>query len=258
MPALIRILRVVFNTSLGLLNFIYTTVSVFVVFSAVFEKTGIFKNRHAIPDTGSLFETGNQNFVLASLDNTFLIPLYVLLGLIGLMSVFMFLYFLVTIPRMTALFYINRLDRFLFIDGKKTIKFFIMLLLPLLNTIYVEIMNPGAARIDLMESMILCVISHAGILILLFFIEAIKEKAAAHDDKLRFIKIAGANIVRASMLFLTLIFFVLPYLLYYHFVTDIPRVAGFHFFLISGIIANYRFYSENFMEILIEASDEEK
>jgi hypothetical protein len=248
--------KLVFITICGLLNFIYVTVSSLVVFDYIFEKTGIFKNRLAAPETVRFLFPVQEGVITASVSDNLLIPLYVILGLLALFSVFMFLYFLIEIPKVIALFYMNRLEVFLFIDRNKTIRFFIMLALPLVNFISVSLSNQGHFRTDTIQSMILCTITHPGILILMYFVKSFKDKITEPGDKFKILKIAGANFTRASFLVVAAAYIILPYLLYYHFQTDVIQVGVFHIFLISAFYSNYRFYNENFFEI-DAASDED-
>lgn len=249
MDSAIKIARAAFITACGLLNFIYTTIASMVVFENIFEKSGIFKNRLADPVSILSPVPVRDGFIHASIGNGLLIPLYVILGIIGLLSALMFLYYLIEIPKLIALFYKKRLGGFLFIDRKRTIHFFIVMALPLVNFLYLRLFSPSQLRGELIESMILCTITHPGILILLIFIKSFKDRAAGPGEKFRFFKIIAANSVRTSILVVAIAYIIPPYLLYYHYETGLIWVGVFHFFLISAAYSNYRFYRENFIEI---------
>lgn len=254
MDSIKRNTRILFITVCGLLNFIYLSVSTLFVFDKIFDV--LLKNKNSFSTLIDFIPRLNNNsgqLVTASMDSIYFLPLYLILTAFGFVTVIMFLYFMVEIPKIAALFYMNRLDVFLFIDKRKTTKFFIMLLLPVTNFVVLKIFSPGEIRADFIESMILCTISHTGVCILLFFIKALKEEAYTPEEKNKLFKIIGANFIRGSLLILTAAFMILPYLLYYHYETDIIWVGTFNFFLVSALISNYKFYKENFIELIEEA-----
>jgi hypothetical protein len=258
MDSAIKIARAAFITACGLLNFIYTTIASMVVFENVFEKSGIFKNRLTDPVSILSPVPVRDGVIRASIGGDLLIPLYFILGIIGLLSAVMFIYYLIEIPKLIALFYKKRLGGFLFIDSKRTIRFFIMIALPLVNLSLLRLLSPNQLRGELIESMILCTITHPGILILLIFIRSFKDRAADPGVKFRFLKIIAANSVRISILVVAVAYIIPPYLLYYHYETGLIWVGIFHFFLISAVYSNYRFYRENFIEMIAEMESEEQ
>lgn len=252
MSELKRIARILFIGLCGILNLIYLTVSAMVVFDRVFEILLKNKNAFSLMDIMQQHNGSPGQISAASMDSIYFLPIYLVLVVLGFATAVMFLYFMFEIPKITALFYIDRLDSFLFIDRKQTVSFFIMLLLPLANFLFLKILAPGQLRIDFIKGMILCTMSHTGIFLLLFFIKAIKEDSYKPGDKGILLKLLSANLTRAGLFVLTAAFMVLPYLLYYHYETEINRVAAFHFFLVSALISSFRFYRDNFTELVQE------
>jgi TM2 domain-containing membrane protein YozV len=131
-----------------------------------------------------------------------------------------------------------------------------MLLLPVLNFLYLYIFSRGDLKADILENMILCNISHTGIFLLLFFIKSVKEKSYNPADGKKFLKFINASVMRVSLFILSAVYILLPYLLYYHLETDLFWVGVFHFFLISAVISSYKFYKENFMDVLSGLDEE--
>jgi hypothetical protein len=252
MKQILRIARVIFIGICALLNFIYLTVSTLIVFDQVFYIMFRNKNAFTLMDFMRQLNSTQAHTVAASSDSLYMLPLYLVAVAVCFIIGVMFLYFMIEIPKVTALFYIDRLDRFLFIDRKQTVSFFIMLLLPVANFIFLKISAPGQVRLDFNKSMILCTISHTGIFLFVLFIKALKEDSYRPGDKGILLKFFSASVIRAGLFILTAVFMVLPYLLYYHFETDLNRVAAFHFFLVSALVSNYRFYRDNFTEIVQE------
>lgn len=250
MKELVRIARILFIGVCGILNFIYLTVSAIVVFDQVFDIMFRNENAFTLMDSMRHLNSASAHTVAASSGSVYLLPLYLAVAVLCFALAVMFLYFMIEIPKVTALFYIDKLDSFLFKDRKQTISFFIMLLLPVANFIFLKMSAPGRIRADFNRSMILCTMSHTGIFLFLFFIMSLKEKAYKPGDSGILLKLLSANVIRAGLLILTAVFMVLPYLLYYHYGTDINSAAVFHFFLVSALVSNFRFYRDNFMEIV--------
>jgi len=247
-----KIARVLFIGLCGILNFIYLTVSTMVVFDKIFEILLWNKNAFSLTGVIQMLNTSSERIVYASADSIYFLPLYLVLVVLGFVTAVMFLYFMFEIPKIMALFYIERLDGFLFIQRKQTISFFIMILLPLANFFFLKVFAPGQIITGFIRTMILCTISHTGIFLFLLFMKAYKEVSYKPGDKNKIIKVLSANVIRAGLFILTAIFMILPYLLYYHYGTDINQAGVFHFFLISALISNFRFYKENFAELAPE------
>ena len=213
------------------------------VFSFLFQKTGILHNGfQTYPSSPQPLAVG---VTLASAEILYMLPLYLLLVFSLLAGAILFLGLLIDIPKMIARFYVEQLGGYLFIDRKKTLKFFMVMLLPVAYFVS-AVTGPGSAMSNLMEDMVLNTMCHTGVVLLLITVTAFREgPSAGAEGKIRTLKIAFNIYSMALLVAVTFVMFAGPYLTFYHFETDIARVAAFHVFLGYSLFVNYRFYREN-------------
>jgi len=239
--------RLIVTTVCGLFNFIYLAVSPMIVFSFLGGGDSRFVKKAAamIPAAPAASPPGPA-MVNASMDPVFLIPFYFLLAVLALMTVIIFIILVINVPVTIAKFYIDRLGDYLFIDRNRTVKFFVMILLPLLYLSAIVVFKPAALANELLEGMIMSTISHTGIVLLIFCIASFRDWSdAGRDEKYRPLKILYGVYLRIVLAGMTFVMFAGPYLAFYHIETDRLWVGVFHVFLVYSVYSNYRFYRDN-------------
>jgi hypothetical protein len=243
----IQIARLIFLVSCGLLNFIYLVVSPINVFTFITGgDTWLLKRGAASPpQVMPSFLTGHD--IIPSFgDSVFFLPLYLFLALLALTGFIFFIGLLIEIPSLIARFYINRLGDYIFIDGRRTVKFFVMLLLPAAYYATVVFFNPESLGYEVMEGMIMNTISHSGVVLLIICIAAFKDfPAHARGETFRVVKMLYGICQLILLVAVTFVMFAGPYLAFYHIETDRLWVGVFHLFLIYSIYTNYTFYRNN-------------
>ncbi|MCU0847692.1 MAG: hypothetical protein MUD12_07375 [Spirochaetes bacterium] len=237
--------RLFVTTVCGLFNFIYLAVSPMIVFSFLGGGDSRFVKKAASLISAPPAPPGPV-IINASIDPVFLIPFYFLLAVLALMTVIIFIILVINIPATIAKFYIDRLGDYLFIDGKRTVKFFVMILLPLLYLSAIVVFKPAALANELLEGMIMSTISHTGIVLLIFCIASFRDWSdAGRDEKYRPLKILYGVYLRIVLVGITFVMFAGPYLAFYHIETDRLWVGVFHVFLIYSVYSNYKFYRDS-------------
>ncbi len=252
MKNILDMLRILFIAACGMLNFIYLMVCPALVFAFLFDKNNSL-HRDAFNYLRDYLAAPApaEGIIAASIDPLLMIPLYLLLVITILGTVIIYISFLMDIPPMIARFYMNVLDEYLFIDRKKTILFFITIVLPVTYTLIMFFINPGSIGYDLMHGMILACISNTGVVLLLFGIKIFKEKPDPGEKHYILLRIFGIYL-GIILIPAVLIMFAGPYLAYFHLETDKLRIGLFHVVLIYAVYSNYKFYSSNFNELLNE------
>lgn len=237
--------RVIFITICGLINFIYLVVSPFKVFDFLIAGSEPPTGGMSLPAHLPLTHSGTGGAILAASDSLWLLPLYLLAVFLVFGGMLFFISMIIEIPSMIARFYIDRLGDYLFIDVMKTIRFFVMLLLPV--AYYATVFaGGGAGKSDLMKDMVLNTMAHTGIVLLILTVTAFREGVTSGaEGRFRAMKIACNIYVAIILVAVTFVMFAGPYLAFYHIETDPIRVGVFHVFLIYSLYTNYRFYRDN-------------
>ncbi|MBN1638280.1 MAG: hypothetical protein JW866_04900 [Ignavibacteriales bacterium] len=244
------ILRIGVIIILGLVHFTYLMVSFFIVFTVIFEYKDFF---NIILSLFDLFQTNiSGKYINTGYTELMLIPFYLFLILLIITTLILLFNLIVKTAKMTAAFNMNELEKFLFIDRKRTIKFITMLAIPLIYFAFLKIFSPIQLKNELLFVMIQNTICHFGVFVFVIFIKSLKDKLHDENTKRKWHHPLIEFYVKFSFLLLSLILIVLPYILNLNLMQNFTNILLFNAFLAISFYINYKFYTENFFELIEE------
>ncbi|MBN2571821.1 MAG: hypothetical protein JXA68_06805 [Ignavibacteriales bacterium] len=243
-------LRIIIIVISGLLHFAYLMISFFIVFTVIFNYPNFFDNILSILDL-SQTNIPREHVNIGYLE-LLLIPIYLFLILLIITTLILFFNLILKTAKMTAAFYMNYLEKFLFIDKKRTIKYFTMLGIPLIYYTFLKFFDSDNLKNQILVVMVQNTICHFGVFVFVIFIKSLKDKLYDNTIKTKWYHFLFEFYLKFSFLFLTLILIILPYILYLNLITNYFGILGFNVFLVISVYISYKFYTENLYKLIEE------